>query len=50
MEYIVKIVLEALSDIQEITDWYEMRQHGLGQRFQEQTIMLKLKFKSHGVS
>jgi plasmid stabilization system protein ParE len=34
----VKIEPEALADIQEITDWYNEKQAGLGGRFQKTTI------------
>ncbi|MBU1369023.1 MAG: type II toxin-antitoxin system RelE/ParE family toxin [Bacteroidetes bacterium] len=34
----VKIEPEALSDIQEITDWYNEEQAGLGKRFQKTAI------------
>jgi plasmid stabilization system protein ParE len=34
----VKIEPEALADIQEITDWYNEAQTGLGKRFQETAI------------
>ena len=34
-KYKVKIEPEALADIQEITDWYNEAQAGLGKRFQE---------------
>jgi len=37
-KYKVKIEPEALSDIQEITDWYNEQQAGLGQRFQSTVI------------
>nr|NQU92753.1 type II toxin-antitoxin system RelE/ParE family toxin [Bacteroidota bacterium] len=37
-KYKVKIEPEALSDIQEITDWYNEQQTGLGKRFQKTTI------------
>jgi len=33
--YKVKIVPEALADIQEITDWYNEQQSRLGKRFQK---------------
>lgn len=38
MKYKVKIEPEALVDIQEITDWYNEAQAGLGGRFQKTTI------------
>lgn len=38
--YKVKIEPEALADIQEITDWYNGLQKGLGKRFQNTTIKL----------
>jgi plasmid stabilization system protein ParE len=34
----VKIEPEALADIQEITDWYNKQQAGLGKRFQDTAI------------
>lgn len=37
-KYIVKIEPEAIADIQEITDWYNEQQAGLGKRFQSSTI------------
>lgn len=37
-KYKVKVEPEALSDIQEITDWYNKAQAGLGERFQKTTI------------
>lgn len=37
-KYNVKIEQEALSDIQEITDWYNEQQSGLGARFQKTAI------------
>lgn len=37
-KYKVKIEPEALSDIQEITDWYNKQQTGLGKRFQKTAI------------
>lgn len=36
--YKVKIVPEALADIQEITDWYNEQQSRLGKRFQKTAI------------
>lgn len=36
--YKVKIEPEALADIQEITDWYNEAQAGLGKRFQKTAI------------
>ncbi len=36
--YKVKIDPEALADIQEITDWYNEAQAGLGKRFQKTVI------------
>ena len=39
-KYKVKIELEALADIQEITDWYNDIQAGLGKRFQATVIKL----------
>lgn len=38
MKYRVKIEPEALSDIQDITDWYNEAKPGLGKRFQKVTI------------
>lgn len=38
--YKVKIEPEALAEIQEITDWYNEQQTGLGKRFQNTTIKL----------
>ena len=37
-KYKVKIEQEALSDIQEITDWYNEQQSGLGAKFQKTAI------------
>ena len=37
-KYQVKIEPESLSDIQEITDWYNRQQTGLGKRFQKAAI------------
>lgn len=37
-KYKVKIEPEALADIQEITDWYNEAEAGLGKRFQKATI------------
>ena len=37
-KYKVKIEPEALADIQEITNWYNENQTGLGGRFQKTTI------------
>jgi plasmid stabilization system protein ParE len=37
-KYKVKIDPEALADIQEITDWYNEAQEGLGKRFQKTVI------------
>jgi plasmid stabilization system protein ParE len=37
-KYKVKIEPEALADIQEITDWYNETQTGLGSRFQNTAI------------
>ncbi len=37
-QYKVKIEPEALADIQEITDWYNDQQAGLGKRFQQTAI------------
>ena len=37
-KYKVKIEPEALADIQEITDWYNEAQAGLGKRFQKTAI------------
>ncbi len=37
-KYKVKIEPEALTDIQEITHWYNKQQAGLGNRFQETAI------------
>ena len=34
----VKIYSEAIADIQNITDWYNEKQAGLGKRFQETTV------------
>jgi plasmid stabilization system protein ParE len=36
--YQIKISPEALSDIQEATDWYNEQLNGLGARFQKQTV------------
>lgn len=37
-KYKLKISPEALSDIQEITNWYNQQSNGLGKRFQKITI------------
>jgi len=37
-KYKIKIDPEALADIQEITDWYNEAQAGLGKRFQKTAI------------
>ncbi len=37
-QYKVKIEPEALADIQDITDWYNKVQKGLGKRFQNRVI------------
>ena len=37
-QYQIKIDPEALADIQEITDWYNEQQPGLGGKFQKTTI------------
>lgn len=37
-KYKVKIEPEALVDIQEISDWYNEQQTGLGKRFQNTTV------------
>jgi len=37
-KYKVKIEPEAIADIQEITDWYNEAQKGLGKKFQETAI------------
>ena len=37
-KHTVKIDPDALNDIQEITNWYNDQQKGLGGRFQETTI------------
>jgi len=37
-KYKLQIEPEALSDIQEITDWYNGKQEGLGKRFQSAAI------------
>ncbi len=34
----IQIEPEALADIQDITEWYNQKQTGLGNRFQETTI------------
>jgi plasmid stabilization system protein ParE len=39
-KYKVKIEPEALMDIQEITDWYNQQQKGLGEKFQKTVIRL----------
>ena len=36
--YRIKIDSKALSDIREITEWYEMQQNGLGNRFKSTVI------------
>jgi plasmid stabilization system protein ParE len=37
-QYKVKIDPEAFTDIQEITDWYNRQQKGLGQKFQKSVV------------
>jgi plasmid stabilization system protein ParE len=37
-KYSIQIEPEALNDIQEITDWYNKQQAGLGKRFQKTII------------
>lgn len=37
-KYKIQIDPEALADIQEITDWYNRQQSGLGKRFQNTTV------------
>ncbi|MBU2649737.1 MAG: type II toxin-antitoxin system RelE/ParE family toxin [Bacteroidetes bacterium] len=37
-KYKIKVESEALADIQEITDWYNEAQAGLGKRFQKTAI------------
>ena len=37
-KYSLQIEQEALTDIQEITDWYNEQQKGLGKRFQKTAI------------
>ncbi len=37
-KYRIQIEPDALADIQEITNWYNEKQEGLGKRFQETTI------------
>ena len=37
-KYKLKIESEALSDIQEITDWYNKQQEGTGKKFQETVV------------
>lgn len=37
-KYKVKIVQEAVADIQEISDWYNDLQNGLGKRFHDITV------------
>ena len=39
MNYQVKIAPQALSDIQEITNWYNKIEMGLGERFQKSAIL-----------
>ena len=47
-KYKVKIEPEALADIQEITDWYNKAQAGLGKRFQKTaSSTLTLLTKTH---
>ena len=36
-KYKIRIDIEALQDIQEATDWYNLQSSGLGTRFQKQT-------------
>lgn len=35
-QYKIQIDIEALQDIQDATDWYNLQQEGLGNRFQKQ--------------
>jgi hypothetical protein len=37
-QYKVKIDPEAFADIQEITNWYNSQQMGLGQKFQKSVV------------
>ena len=39
MNYQVKIAPQALSDIQEISNWYNKIEMGLGERFQKSAIL-----------
>ncbi len=45
--YKIKISPEALSDIQEATNWYNRRLPGLGSRFQKNTIQCIESLKKH---
>ena len=38
MKYKIKVEPQALTDIQEISDWYNEKQIGLGKRFQTSAI------------
>jgi plasmid stabilization system protein ParE len=40
VKYKIKIFPSAISDIQEIADWYDHQQGGVGDRFRETTIDL----------
>lgn len=48
--YQIKILPDALQDIQQATDWYNEQLPGLGTRFQKQTIRQINKLKSVAAS
>ncbi|MGG7036651.1 MAG: hypothetical protein ACI7YS_15855 [Flavobacterium sp.] len=37
MSYTIKIDIDALNDIKETVEWYELQQKSLGQRYKNQT-------------
>ena len=53
MSYKIQIYSEALNDIQEATNWYNLQQNGLGARFQKQVKrqinLLKTNANNYGV-
>ena len=48
MQYQIKILPEALDDIQLATDWYNDQAAGLGRRFQKQVISQINRLKNSG--
>ena len=49
-KYKIRIDIEALQDIQEATDWYNLQSSGLGTRFQKQTKQqINTLKKSHSI-